>query len=61
MDILEKVKVLSIGAAGIASSAGVDIAANMAPLEVNDWTAAITQVVIAIATLIGLLKRRKRA
>lgn len=60
METIEKMKTLAVGLTGMIGSAGTDVIVQASNIPVSDWTAAITQVLIAVATLIGLFKKRKK-
>jgi len=60
LDTIQKVKTTLIGASGVGAS---ELAQNVVPAMVDDVSAGVNivvQVVIAITTLFGLFKRRKK-
>lgn len=59
MDTLDTLQKIGIGATGfIGSNITASVVENVS-VPINDWASAITQVVIAIATIFSLLKRKK--
>lgn len=57
MDTLSKV---AIGATGFIGSNVTAAVVETVPVPVHDWVSALTQVCIAIATLVSLFKKKRR-
>ncbi len=56
---LEQIKTIAIGAVGAGTSAGVENLQNIEVVDLSQGASLITQIVILIATLIGLFKKKK--
>lgn len=57
----DSIKNVVIGAIGIGASTAVQSAGDVTPEDVNQVVSVIVQILIGIATLFGLLKRKKDA
>lgn len=56
---LESLKPLGIGAAGFLSSTGVQTAQAVEAVPISETVGIISQIVILVATLIGLFRKNK--
>lgn len=57
--LIDSLQTVTVGTVGIVGSGVVnDVVASM-PVAHTEWTTAITQVIIALATLVSLFKRKK--
>lgn len=56
---MEKLQSLGIGLTGMVGSGTADYIVNTAPVPVSDIMSVITQVIIGIATLISLFRKKK--
>lgn len=52
---------MGIGLTGVAGSEAVQIAAQVSDMPISETMKALTQVIIAIATLISLFRKQRRA
>lgn len=59
MDTLDTLQKIGIGATGVVGSNLSASLIETVSVPINDWASALTQVVIAIATIFSLLKKRK--
>lgn len=53
-------KTFVIGSTGLISTEVTAQAADTISIPISDWTTAITQVIIAMATLFGLFRKRSK-
>lgn len=58
---MEKLNTVGIGLTGVAGSEAVEIAAQVSDMPISETMKALTQVIIAIATLISLFRKQRRA
>lgn len=58
---MDKLNNVGIGLTGVAGSEAVQIAAQVSEMPISEGMKAITQVIIAIATLISLFRKQRRA
>lgn len=54
-----KFQTFVIGSTGLISSEVTAQVADTISIPISDWTTAVTQVLIAVATLLGLFRKRK--
>lgn len=59
MDTLDTLQKIAIGATGVVGSNLSASLIETVSVPINDWASALTQVIIAIATIFSLLKKRK--
>lgn len=59
MDTLHKVQHALIGTAGMVGTQVTPEVLEVATISPGSWVQAVTQVIIAVATLVGLFKNRK--
>lgn len=55
----ENLKHIAIGAVGAGTSAGVENISNLETVQLSEGASLVTQIVILIATLISLFKKKK--
>lgn len=60
-NLLEHGKTLAIGGTGLAASIGTPEILAVVPHDIGGIAQAVTQVVIAVATLVGLFKKKKKS
>lgn len=57
---MDKLNNVGIGLTGVAGSEAVQIAAQVSEMPISETMKALTQVIIAIATLISLFRKNKK-
>lgn len=57
---MDKLNNVGIGLTGVAGSEAVEIAAQVSEMPISETMKALTQVIIAIATLISLFRKNKK-
>lgn len=56
---MDKLNNVGIGLTGVAGSEAVEIAAQVSAIPISETMKALTQIIIAIATLVSLFRKKK--
>jgi|TARA_R110000782_G_scaffold101334_4_gene188000 hypothetical protein len=59
MTNFDNIKTIAIGAIGAGTSAGVENIASLPLIDISQATSVVTQIIILLATLIGLFKKKR--
>lgn len=57
---MDKLNNVGIGLTGVAGSEAVEIAARVSEMPISEAMKALTQIIIAIATLVSLFRKNKK-